>query len=150
MTLRERWPGRRRWPRAVAGTAVVMVSVILGGTGAGAAGAGHGLSVGGDRSAAHAKSAAGTYELFTDGGDIGQLVLNADQTFQISLGESGVWVTTGKSLALSVTASPYADIGCTFSGTVGAKSLNSAKKPGNYICPGGGITPWYALRQTSV
>jgi hypothetical protein len=92
--------------------------------------------------------AAGTYELFVGALDLGQLVLNVDHTFQMSVdGETGEWITTGKSLAMSITASPVADIGCTFSASVGGKSLNSAKKPGDYVCPGDAITPWYALKQ---
>jgi hypothetical protein len=136
------------------GLAVIVGGVVLVGAGAGAAGrTGHGLAAGGGARPAghHAKGAAGTYVLIANGAEEVQLVLKADQTFQISAGQSGVWITTGKSIALSVTASPYGDAGCTFAGTVTARNLNSAKKPGNYVCPGGeGVFPWYALREKSV
>ena len=145
---------RGRWQRVAVGAAVVVGSMVLAASGAGAAGSGgglaHGPSVGSAAPSApsHTKSAAGTYELFVGALDLGPLVLNVDHTFQMSVdGETGEWITTGKSLAMSITASPMADIGCTFSATVGGKSLNSAKKPGDYVCPGDAISPWYALKQ---
>jgi hypothetical protein len=138
-----------RW--AAVGAAVV--TVVFGGGGAVGAAASGGFAhspAGAPRSAgSHSQGPAGLYEVFAGGADLGQMVLGSDQTVQITLTDGqdlGLWITTGTSFAMSFTASDGTDVGCTFSAVVGKKSLSSAKKPGNYTCPGNEVLTWYALK----
>jgi hypothetical protein len=96
----------------------------------------------------HATSAVGTYEIFAGSEDLGPMLLGSDQSAAFTeTGDAGVWMTSGTSIAFSITSSSTGAVGCTFSGTVGKKGLNSVKKPGSYVCPGNNVVvPWYAKR----
>jgi hypothetical protein len=140
---------QRRWWKVAMTVTVLGATVGVGAAVASAApdGLPHRPAVTAPQSAAgHAKSAAGSYDVFAGDQNLGLLVLGADQSAQFSLiGDDGVWVSSGTSIAISVQTSSTSDVGCTFSGTVTKKGLNTAKKPGSYFCPGGTITPWYAV-----
>jgi hypothetical protein len=145
---------QRGWRSTVA-AAVVAVTLGTGGAVAGAAPGGFahgpagttpGRSVAG-HGAGRTKSAVGSYDLVVGGNDFGLMVLGSDQSVQINgNGDTGVWVTSGTAIAISITNSTVDDVGCTFSATVGKKGLASAKKPGSYICPGNDLSIWYATR----
>ncbi|HMD44958.1 MAG TPA: hypothetical protein VKG43_02280 [Acidimicrobiales bacterium] len=76
-------------------------------------------------------------------GDMTRLALNADGTSsQVDFGNSGQWLQYGSEMTFADTSSD----GCIFLGKVGTKSINSAKKPGPYACPGGYNAHWYALK----
>jgi hypothetical protein len=147
---------RRRWEKVTAiTTALVAVTAVTGGvmiSGA-VAGAAPGFAhrpavkTTGRASAGHTKSPVGGYEIFENGQDAGRLLLNTDQSVSfLGNGDDGLWVKTGSSIAISITSSFGDDTGCTFSGVIGKKELNSAKKQGNYVCPGdeGVNFQWYA------
>ena len=126
-----------RIPRKILAVAVLCGTVTMGTA-----------SLGGAVAAAAAKphTAAGTYAITIAGTSYGQLVLNTDQTYSVSgNSDTGVWVTTGKAFAMSVTAA-NSDQGCTFSGKLGKSGINSARKQGNFTCPSGLVAKWYASR----
>ena len=76
------------------------------------------------------------------------MLLNTDQSVSfLGNGDDGLWVKSGSSIAISITYSPSGDdVGCTFSGVISKKELNSSTKQGNYVCPGdeGVNFQWYA------
>jgi hypothetical protein len=148
----------QRWGKVTAITAAV-VAVTLGTGGVLVSGAAAGAAPGGfaQRPAAattpgwaaagRTKSPVGGYEIFENGEDMGRMLLNTDQSVSfLGNGDDGLWVKTGSSIAISITSSSGDDTGCTFSGVIGKKELNSPKKQGNYVCPGdeGVNFQWYA------
>jgi hypothetical protein len=131
---------------ALAVTGAVGFSGLTAGGATAPTGLNHGSSV-----RAHPDNATGTYDIVAGGTDFGLLDLNANLTFSIaSVGDSGVWVTTGSAISMSITSSSGSDLDCTFSGLVNKKGINgaTAKKQGNYTCPDfdGGIGKWYAVK----
>jgi hypothetical protein len=134
---------------AVVGAALVTSAVVGGGQVAGAAGAPTGPGPG-TPVRVQPDTVPGTYVLYANGDDFGPLVLNSNFTFSISkFGDTGVWISTGRSFAMSITASTKGDGGCTFSGTMRPDGINSSrpKKQGYYTCSGATALRWYAVRQ---
>jgi len=133
-------------------TAALVTAAVVGvGPGAGAAVAPTGLGPGTPVPLAPG-TVPGTYALFANGNDLGPLVLNADFTFSITrFGDTGVWIVTGRSFAMSITASTRGDGGCTFSGTIRPDGINSSrpKRQGYYTCSGAAALRWYAVKQPS-
>jgi hypothetical protein len=129
----------------VVGAVVAMSSLGFGG---GTAGAGlHNV-----KSGASVHMRAGgvgqIYDFVAGGIDFGDIDVFTNHTFSIpSASDTGVWTSTGKAFAMSVTQGP-SDTGCTFSGSRGKKGIGSAKKQGNYVCPGNppGTSTWYAVK----
>jgi hypothetical protein len=138
-----------RWGAVVG--AVVVASLGVGGATAMAARSVGGLPRPASASPAangHSKSVVGTYEMFAGSQVFTLLVLQSDHTFTMTaIGDTGLWVTSSKAIAISITASTADNTGCTFSASVTKKSLSSAKKPGNYFCPAGSFNTWYAVKQ---
>ena len=130
---------------------LVTVTAVVGAPTAGAAVAPTGLGRGAP-ARVQPGDVPGTYELYANGDDFGPLVLNSDFTFSITqFGDTGVWVATGKSFAMSITTSTRGDAGCTFSGTLRADGINSSrpKKQGYYTCSGKAAMRWYAVRPST-
>jgi hypothetical protein len=126
-----------RIPGKILAIAVVCGTVTIGTVGLGGAMA---------SAATKPPSAAGTYAITIAGTSYGELVLNTNQTYSVSGNtDTGVWSTTGKAFAMSVTAT-NGDEGCTFSGKLGKSGIGSARKQGNFTCPGDHLGKWYATK----
>jgi hypothetical protein len=96
-------------------------------------------------------SAAGSYNLFLGTGSTGTLTINSGDTFSSSVGgDTGYWVSQGKSVALVVTAGTFSN--CELLGTVKAKGINGPDTKKNHNaagpvgCAGGAMTDWYATK----
>jgi hypothetical protein len=96
-------------------------------------------------------SAAGSYNLFLGNGTTGTLTVDSGDTFSSSVGgDTGYWVSQGKSVALVVTAGTFLD--CELLGTVKARGINGPdtkthhNAAGPIGCAGGPSTNWYATK----
>jgi hypothetical protein len=95
-------------------------------------------------------TAVGTYpNAYVNGTDVGALVISSDGTFTWAVdgGDSGTWVSSGKSFAMEFTGGEDGSDECVFSATIYKKSLAKAAKPGNWACAAEGSTgTWYATK----
>jgi hypothetical protein len=98
-------------------------------------------------------SAAGSYNLFLNNETAGTLTINSGDTLSLSSssfggGDTGYWVSQGKSVALVLTAGANPD--CELLGTLKAKGINApnTKKQheGPVGCGEGFETDWYATK----
>jgi hypothetical protein len=95
----------------------------------------------------HSASPVGAYDFFDSGGGGPVWTIDSDGQWYDGSGDVGFWLQQGKTIALTVTSGTAT--GCTFLGTIKAKSLNTAAKQGIYNCAA--RTPpasWYATKAT--
>jgi hypothetical protein len=87
--------------------------------------------------------------IITEGGSAATITINANGTFNLlyaSITDNGVWLTQGKTIALTITSGEDGSAGCLLLGTVVRKGINSAAKPGPIDCQAefGKTGTWYA------
>jgi hypothetical protein len=87
--------------------------------------------------------------IITEGGAATTLTINANGTFSLlyaSITDNGVWLTSGRTIALTVTSGEDGSAGCLLLGTIVRKGINSAAKQGPIDCNAefGKTGTWYA------
>jgi len=75
--------------------------------------------------------------IITEGGAATTLTINANGTFSLqyaAITDTGAWLQSGKTVALTVTSGEDGSAGCLLLGSVLHKGINSAAKPGPIDC----------------
>jgi hypothetical protein len=88
--------------------------------------------------------------IITEGGAATTMTINANGTFNLlyaSITDTGVWVTQGKTIALTITSGEDGSAGCLLLGTIKHKGINSAASQGPINCQAefGKTGTWYAV-----
>jgi hypothetical protein len=129
----------KHWRIASASVAVSLVGII--GSGAAPAGA---------QAPSTGSLALGTYGWFIDGNGVATITLASGNTFTTALdgGDTGTWVQSGTTAALTITGGTGGPAGCIFAGKLNSTGtgIGSAGKPGNWVCHDGSSGTFYIVK----